>query len=49
LNIVVNKKQMPLGFSSEHMPAMNTCDYCGESLQIAEKDPILVACGHGIS
>src|SRR5438128_11818 len=29
------------------MPAMNTCDYCGESLQIAEKDPILVACGHG--
>jgi hypothetical protein len=38
---------MPLGFSSERMPVMNMCDYCGESFQNAEKDPLLLACGHG--
>ncbi|CAG8654679.1 12150_t:CDS:2 [Ambispora gerdemannii] len=43
LNIVVNKKQMPLGFSSERMPAINECDHCGKSLDVV----ILIACGHG--
>ncbi|CAG8826910.1 44124_t:CDS:2, partial [Gigaspora margarita] len=28
LNITMDKKQMPLGFSSRHLPAYNKCDHC---------------------
>jgi len=30
LNIIVDKKQMPLGFSSKHIPITNECDHCGK-------------------
>ncbi|CAG8785387.1 14879_t:CDS:2, partial [Gigaspora rosea] len=30
LNFAVDKKQMPLGFSSDYFPSSNACDYCYE-------------------
>ncbi|CAG8836673.1 21301_t:CDS:2, partial [Gigaspora margarita] len=30
LNFTVNKKQMPLVFSSDYFPSSNTCNYCFE-------------------
>ncbi|KAF0515135.1 hypothetical protein F8M41_017383 [Gigaspora margarita] len=47
LNIVANKKQIPLGFSSNCIPAKDECDFCGTLLNIPSLNPIILACGHG--
>ncbi|CAG8722816.1 34228_t:CDS:1 [Racocetra persica] len=46
LNIVANKKQMPLGFSSNRIPSRDKCDYCGMLLNISIQNPIVLAYGH---
>ncbi|CAG8674684.1 24330_t:CDS:2, partial [Gigaspora rosea] len=48
LNITVGKKQMPLGFSSEHLPSYDKCDHCHELLcDGTGKSSMVIACGHG--
>ncbi|RIB21754.1 hypothetical protein C2G38_2243739 [Gigaspora rosea] len=48
LNITVDKKQMPLGFSSKHLPLYNKCDHCYEILcNGTGKSSMVIACGHG--
>ncbi|RIB02165.1 hypothetical protein C2G38_2292263 [Gigaspora rosea] len=47
LNITVNKKQMPLGFSSGHLPAYDKCDHCHMLLYDGTgKGFMVIACGH---
>ncbi|CAG8461847.1 6259_t:CDS:2 [Scutellospora calospora] len=40
LNIMPNKKQMPLGFSSNHIPSRDECNYCSMLLNISIQNPI---------
>ncbi|CAG8561670.1 24650_t:CDS:2 [Gigaspora rosea] len=48
LNITVDKKQMPLGFSSTHLPLYNKCDHCYDILcDGTGKSSMVIACGHG--
>ncbi|CAG8727789.1 18623_t:CDS:2, partial [Racocetra persica] len=49
LNIVINKKQMPLGFSSDHIPARDECDYCDMFLNLATTNPIVLGIQQNIS
>ncbi|CAG8795820.1 13114_t:CDS:1, partial [Racocetra persica] len=48
VDITVDKKQMPLGFSSEHLPTYNKCDHCHKLLcDETDKSSMVIACGHG--
>ncbi|KAF0395029.1 vacuolar protein sorting-associated protein 18: PROVISIONAL [Gigaspora margarita] len=48
LDIIVDKKQMPLGFSSEHLPSYDKCNHCHELLcDGTGKGSMVIACGHG--
>ncbi|RIB19513.1 hypothetical protein C2G38_2181617 [Gigaspora rosea] len=48
LDITVDKKQMPLGFSSMYLPTYNKCDYCHLLLcDGKDKSSMVIACGHG--
>ncbi|CAG8694683.1 34068_t:CDS:1, partial [Racocetra persica] len=48
LNLVVDKKQMLLGFSSEHLPLFDKCDHCyGLLYDRTGKSSMVIACGHG--
>ncbi|RIB30625.1 hypothetical protein C2G38_2321595 [Gigaspora rosea] len=46
--IYQRKKQMPLGFSSEHLPSSDKCDQChGLLCDGTGKSSVVIACGHG--
>ncbi|RIB21288.1 hypothetical protein C2G38_2177073 [Gigaspora rosea] len=48
LDFTADKKQMPLGFSSEHLPAYDKCDHCHKLLHDrTDKSSMVIACGHG--
>ncbi|CAG8483378.1 9082_t:CDS:2 [Gigaspora margarita] len=48
LSLVIDKKQMLLGFSSEHLPSYNKCDHCHGLLRSGTgKSSMVIACGHG--
>ncbi|RIB24732.1 hypothetical protein C2G38_2167822 [Gigaspora rosea] len=48
LDIIIDKKQMPLGFSSEHLPSFDKCDQChGLLCDGTGKSSMVIACGHG--
>ncbi|CAG8528596.1 7621_t:CDS:2, partial [Gigaspora rosea] len=47
LDFTVDKKQMPLGFSSEHLPAYDKCDYYHKLLHDGTgKSSMVITCGH---
>ncbi|CAG8815126.1 12056_t:CDS:2, partial [Gigaspora rosea] len=48
LDIIVDKKQMLLGFSSEHLLSSDKCDQCHRLLcDGTGKSSVVIACGHG--
>ncbi|CAG8785529.1 20321_t:CDS:1, partial [Racocetra persica] len=48
LNITIDKKQIPLGFSSEHLPTYNKCDHCHKLLyDETGKSFMVIIYGHG--
>ncbi|RIB26773.1 hypothetical protein C2G38_2264481 [Gigaspora rosea] len=48
LDFTIDKKQMPLGFSSEHLLAYDKCDHCHLLLHNGTgKSFMVIACGHG--
>ncbi|CAG8795613.1 29455_t:CDS:2 [Gigaspora margarita] len=48
LNITMDKRQMPLGFSSGHLPAYDKCNHCHMLLcDGTGKGSMVIACGHG--
>ncbi|CAG8791024.1 10079_t:CDS:1, partial [Gigaspora rosea] len=48
LDITVDKKQMPLGFSSMHLPTYDKCDHCYLLLCNGKgKSSMIIARGHG--